>query len=168
MATTYEPIATTTLGSAQANYTFSSISGTYTDLVLVVAGTTTTDGASLTVRFNSDSGTNYSETQLRGTGSSAVSSRGSNLTYILLGYSAGFSSSQGANAVMQIQNYSNATTYKTALGRVNNANGAVGAGTEANVGLWRNTAAITSITVGVDAGNLATGMTLTLYGIKAA
>jgi hypothetical protein len=34
MASTYTPIATTTLGSAAASYTFSSISGTYTDLVL--------------------------------------------------------------------------------------------------------------------------------------
>jgi hypothetical protein len=35
MAITYEPIATTTLGSAAADVTFTSISGTYTDLVLV-------------------------------------------------------------------------------------------------------------------------------------
>jgi hypothetical protein len=35
MAKTYEPIATTTLGTAAATVTFSSISGTYTDLVLV-------------------------------------------------------------------------------------------------------------------------------------
>jgi hypothetical protein len=35
MASTYEPIATTTLGTATASVTFSSISGAYTDLVLV-------------------------------------------------------------------------------------------------------------------------------------
>lgn len=165
---TYTPLATTTLGSAAATYTFSSISGSYTDLVLVIAGTTTSDGASLTVRFNSDSGSNYSLTQLRGSGSGTQSVRGSNITSLYLGYGCGFSSSQGSNAIMQIQNYSNTTTYKTALGRVNNPNGSTGAGTEANVGLWRNTAAITSIVVGADAGNLATGMTLTLYGIQAA
>ena len=38
MAITYEPIATNTLGSAAASVTFSSISGTYTDLVVVVSG----------------------------------------------------------------------------------------------------------------------------------
>ena len=37
MATTYEPIATTTLGSAAASITFSSIAGTYTDLRLVLS-----------------------------------------------------------------------------------------------------------------------------------
>ena len=35
---TYTPIATTTLGSAQADVTFSSISGSYTDLVLIIGG----------------------------------------------------------------------------------------------------------------------------------
>ena len=34
-AATYEPIATTTLGSAASTITFSSISGSYTDLILV-------------------------------------------------------------------------------------------------------------------------------------
>jgi hypothetical protein len=38
MAITYEPIATTTLGTAAASVTFSSISGAYTDLVLVCNG----------------------------------------------------------------------------------------------------------------------------------
>ena len=167
-SSTYTPIATTTLGSAAASYTFSSISGSYTDLVLIINGTTTTNGASLTVRFNSDSGSNYSLTQMRGTGSSAVSSRGSSLTSLFLGYSAGISSTEICNAIMQIQNYSNATTYKTAISRINNANGSLGAGTEANVGLWRNTNAITSIVVAADSGNLNTGISLTLYGIAAA
>jgi hypothetical protein len=36
MATTYEKIATTTLGTAAATFTFSSIPATYTDLRLVV------------------------------------------------------------------------------------------------------------------------------------
>ena len=42
MAITYEPIATTTLGSAAASVTFSSISGSYTDLVLIVVPKATT------------------------------------------------------------------------------------------------------------------------------
>jgi hypothetical protein len=41
MAITYEPIATTTLGTAlQTSVTFSTISGSYTDLVLIANITT--------------------------------------------------------------------------------------------------------------------------------
>jgi hypothetical protein len=41
MPATYEPIATTTLGGAAATITFSSISSAYTDLRIVLVGTTT-------------------------------------------------------------------------------------------------------------------------------
>ena len=61
-------------------------------------------------------------------------------------------------------NYSNTTTYKTTLGRGSN----VATDVEAIVGLWRNTAAITSITVAPSGGNMKTGTVLSLYGIKAA
>jgi hypothetical protein len=165
---TYTPIATTTLGSAQASYTFSSISGSYTDLVLVVAGTISASGFGVLARFNSDSGTNYSVTNLRGTGSAAQSGRLSNQTYAWLTFGTGFNSADESNLVAQIQNYSNTTTFKTLLSRANNPAGAGGFGTEAVVNLWRSTSAITSITVLPESGNLNTGMSLTLYGIAAA
>ena len=165
---TYTPIATTTLGSAAASYTFSSIAGTYTDLVLIIAGTVTSNGAGVVARINPDSGTNYSVTTLRGTGSAASSARASNQAQAWLTYGDGFSSTEQSNLIAQIQNYSNSTTYKTVIARNNNPNGSAGAGTEATVNLWRSTSAITSITVQCDTGNLNTGMTLTLYGITAA
>jgi hypothetical protein len=62
MTATYEKIATTTLGSTTATVTFSSISGAYTDLVLVERLVKSITGGSLQVRFNSDTGTNYSAT----------------------------------------------------------------------------------------------------------
>ena len=40
MAITYEPIATETASGSVSSITFSSISGTYTDLVIIVNGGT--------------------------------------------------------------------------------------------------------------------------------
>lgn len=65
---TYFPIANTTLSSAAASYTFSSISGSYTDLVLVIGGTLSAD-ISAGIYFNGDTGTNYSTTRMYGNGS---------------------------------------------------------------------------------------------------
>jgi hypothetical protein len=56
MAKTYEPIATTTLSSAQSSVTFSSISGSYTDLVLVSNVSGSGGNANLRVTLNSDTG----------------------------------------------------------------------------------------------------------------
>jgi hypothetical protein len=176
MPITYEPIATTTLGSAASSVTFSSISGAYTDLVLVMsAATTHTDATFPYMRFNGDSGSNYSYTEMNGDGTNATSARGSNQT---IGWTSpqigSISTTLGDNTtISNIINYSNSTTYKTYLSRANRASSALDyEGVEAVVGLWRNTAAITSILIGnrrlgVDY-NFASGSTFTLYGIKAA
>jgi hypothetical protein len=163
---TYEKVATTTLGSAQATVTFSSISGSYTDLVLVINWAQSAVGSAF-LRLNSDTGTNYSFTELRGNGSAASSTRVAN-TNAYFGYNVFPDTSISGNAIISFQNYSNATTYKTYLSRTN-ANSGSFAGTSAIVGLWRNTNAITSISLSIDAAyTYSTGSTFTLYGIAAA
>ena len=159
MAITYEPITTTTLGTATASVTFSSISGAYTDLVLVIAGSASA-GVSALIQYNSDTGSNYSFTGINGNGSSASSFRVTSTSSIGLGEIYNYS----CNLICQIQNYSNATTYKTNISRANSASDY----TQAIVGLWRNTAAITSITIATSSGTFNTGSTFTLYGIKSA
>lgn len=163
MPATYEPIQTTTLGSAAASYTFSSIPSTYTDLKLVITGTSVGAYADIDLRFNSDTATNYSWTALAGNGTAASSYRASTQTATRM-TNQGYMTSSQAVLIADIMNYSNATTYKTVLSRSNNAV----TGTDAVVGLWRSTAAITSVTVIGNGSNLATGVSLTLYGIKAA
>jgi hypothetical protein len=163
MTATYEKIATTTLSSAQATVDFTSISGSYTDLILIMQVTTSSGGNYSRIRFNSDTGSNYSFTRVSGTGSSATSSRGSNQTYIEIDNES-FVNTTIANRILQIQNYSNTTTFKTVLGRNNNSSN----GTGATAGLWRSTSAITSISVFLEAsGTFNSGSTFTLYGIKA-
>jgi hypothetical protein len=159
MPSTYEPIATQTLGSATSSVTFSSIPGTYTDLVLVSSGTTSAD-VDVFVTFNGDTGANYSRTFLLGDGSSAASGRSTGVS----SYGGIYFLTSQSNNITQVMNYSNSTTYKTALSR----NTAPAVVTTALVGLWRSTAAITSMTLTTGSGTLSTGSTFTLYGIKAA
>jgi hypothetical protein len=167
MPITYEPIATTTLGTAAASVTFSSISGAYTDLVLVFQTGMSSAGEEPLLQFNSDTGANYSETMMYGSGTTDYSLRNSISTAIQLARDVGLPSALESNHIVHIQNYSNATTYKTLLARVNKGS-ATFAQVAAYVGLWRNTAAITSLTILTTSGNLVAGSTFTLYGIKAA
>jgi len=157
---TYTPIATTTLGSSATSYTFSSIPSTYTDLVLVASMKYTVTGDYTKLTFNSDSGSNYSSTYLIGNGSSASSGRTSSVTSINVAYDA---NNETFTDIFNIQNYSNTTTYKTVLNR----HSVAGTRVEALVGLWRSTAAISSIILTANTG-YAAGTTFTLYGIQAA
>ena len=164
MATpTYEAIATTTTSGSAGSVTFSSISGTYTDLVIIVNGGAST-AADLHIQFNGDTGTNYSRTVLTGNGSAASSSRQTSVNYYRVdneGYlSTGF---PNHNSIINLQNYSNSTTFKSAVSRANNA----ATGVDASIGLWRSTAAITSILLFPNVGTFTNETTLTLYGIKA-
>ena len=163
MASTYEPIATTTLGSAQASVTFSPIAGTYTDLVIIANYTTTVANLDFRIQVNGDTGTNYSNTYLLGNGSSAGSGRSSNATYAGEYFSVG-TSTNGNMTTINIMNYANTSVNKTILHRMSSAEKEV----TANVALWRSTAAITSVTMFTNSSTFAAGSTFTLYGIKAA
>ena len=171
MATTYQPIATTTLGSAAASYTFSSIPATYTDLIIIASiKADSTTIATPALRLNGDTTSNYSATWLYGNGSTATSSRASSQTYLYTGdYVAGVESTNFATFITQIFNYANTTTFKTVLSRNNQINSADGE-TGATVGLWRKTpeAINTILYTSTNGANYAAGSTFTLYGIKAA
>jgi hypothetical protein len=162
---TYSLIASSTLGSASSSVTFSTISGSYTDIVAVInTGGTTTNLSSLQMRFNSDTGSNYSTTSLSGNGSAASSARYTSQTKMLIGNLAdALSQDIKNNCIIHIQDYSNSTTYKTALARFNDA----ARETNATVHLWRNTNAITSIQFLTPLSDFSSGSTFKLYGIEA-
>jgi hypothetical protein len=164
MATnTHVALDKVTVGTATPSITFTGISGAYTDLFLVMDLGAATAGQDIYCQVNGDTGSNYSHTRLTGDGTSATSSRNSSLAYMRL--SDGGSPQTTANSITQISfmNYSNTTTYKTALNRASNGN----RGTDAVVNLWRSTAAITSITVYLSSGDITVGSTFSLYGILA-
>ena len=160
---TYVALDKVTLGSAASSITFSSINQGYTDLIIVL-NTKASAAQDPKIRFNGDTSSLYSNTGLLGNGSSASSGRGSGTSGAL---SEGVVNSTGdfnLNCIAQIQNYSNSTTFKSYLSRINNA----ASGTAAVVGLYRSTSAITSITILVGAGTMSAGSTFSLYGIAAA
>lgn len=155
-------IATTTLGSAASTITFSTISGSYTDLRLVVIGTSSAGGSGY-CRFNSDSGSNYSITYLRGSGSAASSVRSTNYDRVGFNGDNGIDTTIPCMSTIDIFSYAG-STYKTCL--TTSPQDMNGSGSyEATVALWRNTAAITSITLSLSGGNFSSGYTATLYGI---
>jgi hypothetical protein len=162
MPATYEPISTQTIGTAVATVTLSSIPLTYTDLVLVVGyGSNTSGGENLLMQFNGDTATNYSNIRLVAGGGGAGSFGDTSAQSINIG--AIYGTADPMTHISQINNYANATTYKTLLCRHSTTNNVA-----AHVGLWRSTAAITSVTFRASAGNFGIGSTFTLYGVKAA
>lgn len=166
MALTYEPIATTTLGSA-GQITFSSIPATYTDLRIVLIDTVPS-AANPGLRFNGDTGSNYSGTVMSFTGASTVNSTQTlNSTAMYLQSQQASSTTIPTGVSIDIFSYAG-TTWKTCLFTAFtelNGSGAI----ELGNGLYRVTTAITSILLfTVGGGNFSAGTSATLYGIKAA
>jgi len=168
MPATYTPITTQTIsGSSTASITLSSIPSTYTDLVLV-SNLVTSDGLTTTyAQFNGDTATNYSFAYTYGNGTSALTARSANVTAVPTGFYVTPNTAFGNVSILNIMNYSNTTTYKSTLGRASSAI-ATYPGAEMNAGLWRSTAAISSIRLYISQGYWIAGSTFTLYGIKSA
>jgi hypothetical protein len=157
-------IATTTLGTAAASITFSSIAGTYTDLRIVFVGNAVDASRYLTLRFNSDSGSNYSMTYLTGDGTSAVSGRRTSDTFLYSNNWSGNSTTIPQMITSDIFSYAGSTNKTVLFSTSSDKNGS--GNTDAVVGLWRSTSAITSVSLQyVATSNIAAGSTATLYGI---
>ena len=160
MASTYEPIASITVTGTPSDITFTSIPGTYTDLVLIFQQSASTDTGGR-FQVNGDTGSNYSDTRLGGNGSSASSERYSNLT---VGYPGIAYNTTLTIGRLTFMSYANTNVYKTVLSESGNA----GVNVHRGVVLWRSTSAITSIKMFPSGANWDAGSTFALYGIKAA
>ena len=174
MADTFKKIASVTVGAGgAASIDFTSIPATYTDLCLKLS--TRTNNTGVRVRFNSDSGTNYSWRRLQANGAGTFSD--SNTTFgspynTFLYFSMQNTTSDTANTFsngeMYVPNYTSSNQKSASLDSVaeNNATTAYMA---MQSGLWTGTAAITSIALTPDTGtspSFAQYSTATLYGIK--
>jgi hypothetical protein len=166
MANTYELIEAKTLSSPAASVTFTSIPGTYTDLLLSTSIRASSGGTiSAGLRFNGST-TNYSERLLYGTGSSAASANATttSIQWANLGNDTN-TSNTFSNCQIYIPNYAGSTNKSVSTESVTE-NNATGADIYLDAGLWSDTAAITSLTLTASTPDFATNSTFYLYGIK--
>jgi hypothetical protein len=165
MANTYTLISSVTVGSGgSASVTFSSIPQTYTDLVLKASINVDAGGPKL--RFNGDTGSNYSEKLLYGNGSSAASasSTGTFFEWALQGINIAnmFTSND-----IYIPNYTSSNYKSVSVDNVQEAN-QTSVSAYLLAALWSNTGAIDSITAYVAGGGSIFNQysTFYLYGIS--
>lgn len=162
-------ISTVTVGAGgAASIDFTSIPGTYTDLVLVVSGRFTSGNPSgdLKIVFNS-TGTGYSYRQLFGNGSTVGSSSGTSAGYAGRVGASGTTASTFSNVSIYIPNYAGTTQKSYSVDSVDENNATL-ASQNLIAGLWTGTGAITSIAISDFGGSLTLAQysTASLYGIK--
>ena len=157
------PLANLTLGSTASTVTFSSISGSYRDIRLIVSAK---DNASqpLKFRFNGDTGTNYNLVEMDGDGSATGSASAANISVGFFSYN--YSALNATNfsvCTMDVMDYSATDKHKIGLIRVSDASQTSGA----TAIRWASTSAITSLTL-VSQGAFQVGSTFALYGTASA
>lgn len=176
MATTFEAIATVTVGAGGAStIEFTSIPNTFTDLVVLTSARNNDNQAGVPfggiyMQFNGST-TGYSSKILVGYGSGVVSiapTGGNSLSSYLT--STNGTANTFSNNIFYIPNYAGSNNKSVSIDGVNENNATDGRQSIV-AGLWSNTAAITSITLKTEDNNgnaksFVQYSTATLYGIK--
>ena len=157
---TWVALQNITLTGTQADITFSNIPATYRDLVLVVQNTSTVP-SQMSMRFNSDTGSNYNRVAMFGDGSTASSNTSTNASNINTQAEGQANSTQAAFTHIQIMDYSATDKHKSGLIRFTSTPDQPV--TVAQAFRWASTSAITTITL-ADA-TFTSGSTFALYGI---
>jgi hypothetical protein len=169
VAGSYELISTAFGTGSSGTVTFSSIPNSYKHLQIryaaqPVAGTNL---AGITLRFNGDTGTNYSRHSLNSYGSGTPLADGNaNRTTIDVGFINGSTTNGAASGILDILNYANTSLYKT----TRTLSGITASTLDIRIqsGNWRNTNAVTSIELFIPSGNFNTASRFSIYGIKGA
>jgi hypothetical protein len=174
---TFVKIATVTVGAGGASSVdFTSIPNTYTDLCLKMSmRSSNADGftGSATLRFNANSGANYSFRTVFAATASAASGNGSSGTSVTIGGTVGASLTANSfnNADLYLPNYAGSTNKSFSVDTVSENNSTTDFTYQLMCvsGLWAQTAAINQITIysgTVGSTNFVQHTTATLYGIK--
>jgi hypothetical protein len=154
------PLANITLGSAAAGVTFSSISGSYRDLRLVINGGVTSGGVARWT-FNGDTTSTYVWVSLEGDGATASSTSNGNTYGTFANNTIVWTTTLTTVASLDIMDYSATDKHKTVLSRTARPDNAVSDMTLR----WPSTAAITSMNVYAGASTWLAGTSFALYGV---
>ena len=173
MATTYEAIATVTVGSGgAADITFSSVPATYTDLLVKVSLRSNISAfrSTLVMQFNADTGSNYAYRRLYASGSTVGSDVTDPTTFIICGEVVGASSTASTftNSEIYIPNYRSSNQKSVSTDAALETNDATNNRLSLTAALWTDTSAITSLKLfdSNTAQAFVQYSTATLYGIK--
>lgn len=167
MALTYEPIASTTLGSTSSTITFSSITTAYTDLKLTFQGIASA-ASTCDLTFNNDSTALYSYNGIFGQGTVQGSqSTGQTAIRLTPVTSSGLSTTVPHFIEVDIYSYTS-SLFRTVNFFDNHNPAGVNGFVYFGTGLYRSTTSVSTITLTCTGSTFAVGSTATLYGIKAA
>lgn len=164
-------ISSQVLGTTTASVTFSSIPATYNDLKLVISArsdNTATNGAGLYIILNADSGSNYSDTNITGIGSTVASTRFSNTTNTVASPvfpTSVMTANTFSNTEIYISNYTSTAAKQFLIVSATETNSTTAGGNIVESSLYRGTSAISTINVRPD-GNFIANSTFYLYGIS--
>lgn len=158
-------ISTVTVGAGgAASIDFTSIPGTFTDLMLTYSLRTTqaTVSTSVTLTLNS-SASNFTMRGLYGNGSTATAFTGT--TYAGEACGANATASTFSNNSLYISNYSGNLNKPYCIDSVSESNTATSTITMIDSGLWSITSAITALSIVASSGTFVQYSTASLYGI---
>jgi len=164
----YDSLATITVPSGGlASITFAGIPNTYKHLQIRAIAKSTGAASQGDLTFNGDTGSNYAWHQLFGGGTSAGADNSINRANIV--GAASLVNSSIANvfsaSIIDILDYADTNKFKTVrhlVGQDENGSGVI----SLNSGLWRNTAAITTVTITARSNSIAQFSQFALYGVK--
>jgi hypothetical protein len=166
-AGSYELITTAYGTGSSGTISFTSIPAGYKHLqIRMVARSTGTSQNDLSIRFNNDTGANYSYHHMQGNGSNVIVGGNSSTSFgAYVGITSNSNNSAGIHegAVIDILDYASTSKYKTTRSLFGdqgiNRIGLIG-------GLWQSTSAITQADVIASSGNWTSTSRFSLYGIK--
>jgi hypothetical protein len=165
-------ITETVVSVAAASVTFSSIAATYRDLRLVVRGrgSKSADWIELRIRLNGDTGLNYDSNWTINNASAFFDGDSLAQDQMFIGQLPGATAVANVAGCMEVMlpDYRGTTFHKTMHGMgAHKRQNSTGNQFNYNLsGVWRSTAAITSVTVLPDTGNFVVGTVVSLYGLS--